>query len=739
MRKILPALLMAASATIVLAQDVFFQPGHPQDILALRFSPDDSQLISFSSSYRAEDDRLCLWDVRTGRLLWMAKTGFIQRRYEFCNLEEFHWSEDGRFIITRSLNGSWQTWDARTGRILSLSDSAPDIRTAEGRRRALDVFEDGADIVIRDPETKAVRRFRSSAGLRDSVTSHDGTLLAEADARNAPAIKITDIWSGRSRRMGPHPNVVSSLAYNPEGTILAAGGGDGTIYLFDASTRQLIRAPAGDSNPVALICFSPNGSRMISCGRYNRLRLWDLAAGHVLAENDAGSSLSGTRTVHRIDWSPDGKTILTVREGELRLWTAETLKPARTLKVKEKYEIRSSHGGLETIWQRDTVPVIDAVFGRDANKIIAEYADGTLRTWDVRSRKQVRRARPGGDYRTFHLSSDGKTIFAAPLKAAKSRPKILDAETGDERASFDLGGLGDVYDFVLSPDGEHAAAALYETLVIVWAIDDPKPLHVVEMGSRGLSALAFSPDGKTLAAGGENQNLMLFDVATGAKLWQLIPDDQPGELETRLSLEKKEQQAAMDELRARRDERAAAETPVFEKQVFITFEHYGAMKNPGSLRFSETGEPDKSRLRTSNKEAEAIWLRLHNDSPLPISLLASVPYLDAMKCEHQFAEGNIIRGLCLDKEISLQLDFEDKDGKAVPPFYDNSFVVNLLPKTSLLFAVPLRDLEESRRFKLRYSFQNAVEKDSYWGLRDLYADYGTEKTLGFSLADIPKP
>ncbi|MEN6311304.1 MAG: WD40 repeat domain-containing protein, partial [Acidobacteriota bacterium] len=590
-----------------------------------------------------------------------------------------------------------------------------------------------------DPETKAFRRFRSSVGLRYSATSHDGTLLAEADTWNAPAIKITDIWSGRSWRLGAHPNVVGSLAYNPEGNILAAGGGDGTIYLFDASTRQLIRALAGDSNPVAMICFSPDGKRLISCDNDNRLKLWDLASGRTLAENVAGASSFGSRTVRRLDWSTDGETILTVREDEVRLWKTEDLKSVRTLKVKEKYEYRSSQKGLGMIVRSDTVPVIDAVFGGYGKKIVAEYADGTLRTWDIRSGKQIRRARLGGSLGPFLFSSDGITILASTREAGRSRLKILDAESGKERASFDPERLGIIHDFVISPDGKHAAGALGEPLVLVWAIGDPKPLHVVEMGAHGFSALAFSPDGKTLAAGGENQNLMLFDVASGARLWQLIPDYQPGELETRLSLERKEHRAAMDELRARRDERAAAETPVFEKQVYITVEHYGVRRNPGSLRFSETGEPDKSRLRTSAKEAEAIWLRLHNDSSLPIKLLASAPYLDAMTCEYKFAEGNIIRGLFPDREIGLRLDFADKDGNAVPPFYDNSFVIKLLPKTSLLFAVYIQQLREGRRFKLRYSFQNAVEKDSSWALIGLYTDYGTEKALKFSLADIPNP
>src|SRR5688500_3284569 len=82
------------------AQETFFQTGHTHDILEVHFSPDDSQLVSYS----AGDGRFILWDVKSGRQLWMSKTSFIRRSDESINLKEFYWSKDGKVLVTKSVN-----------------------------------------------------------------------------------------------------------------------------------------------------------------------------------------------------------------------------------------------------------------------------------------------------------------------------------------------------------------------------------------------------------------------------------------------------------------------------------------------------------------------------------------------------------------------------------------------------------------------------------------------------------
>ena len=80
------------------AQETFFQTGHTNDILEVHFSPDDTQLVSYSGG----DGNFILWDVKSGRQIWTRDTGFIRKADEGTNLKEFYWSKDGKTLVTKS-------------------------------------------------------------------------------------------------------------------------------------------------------------------------------------------------------------------------------------------------------------------------------------------------------------------------------------------------------------------------------------------------------------------------------------------------------------------------------------------------------------------------------------------------------------------------------------------------------------------------------------------------------------
>jgi WD40 repeat protein len=131
------------------AQELRFQFGHTNDILKVTFSPDDTKLISYS----AGDGWLCYWDVTTGQLLWKSKTEFIRKPEERANLEQFGWNKDQTLVYSRSYNGTFQTWDANTGRILSVSEDNPaDTAFAESGNK-ISVTKDYKNFFLTNSET----------------------------------------------------------------------------------------------------------------------------------------------------------------------------------------------------------------------------------------------------------------------------------------------------------------------------------------------------------------------------------------------------------------------------------------------------------------------------------------------------------------------------------------------------------------------------------------------------------
>jgi hypothetical protein len=203
------------------------------------------------------------------------------------------------------------------------------------------------------------------------------------------------------------------------------------------------------------------------------------------------------------------------------------------------------------------------------------------------------------------------------------------------------------------------------------------------------------------------------------------------ELETKLLEQQMLREAELSAARARPEKRAAVDTEEFKKQVFISFDHYGEMTDPGEQRILESGAPRKSKVRKSREEANAIWLRLHNHSPLPIQIPTQSMYLPNPKCFFEFSAGNKILGLCDDREISIWFGLDDKNGKSIPYGFDFGSSAILLPKTSVLFAVPRAALQKGRTLRFDFTFQ-AETDDRKNG------DYGTPKTLRFKEADLPK-
>jgi len=173
----------------------------------------------------------------------------------------------------------------------------------------------------------------------------------------------------------------------------------------------------------------------------------------------------------------------------------------------------------------------------------------------------------------------------------------------------------------------------------------------------------------------------------------------------------------------------------YESKVYITFDHYGDMTPILEQRIAESSEPVKSKARKSALDSDAVWLRLHNDSRLPISVPTQSMYLPNPKCFHAFSDGEKLFGLCDNREISIWTGLEDKDGKQLPFGLDFGSSVILLPHSSALFAVSRAVLNNGNAITISFTFQNLLQKPIDG---NKIGDYGTDKILRFRELDLPK-
>src|ERR1035438_3030537 len=136
--------------------------------------------------------------------------------------------------------------------------------------------------------------------------SPDGKVLAVGGYRE---VRLVDPSSGKVFATLPgHANYVRSLAFNPDGALLAAAGGPpqigGEIKMWDTRTHQLVRTIEGHKDCIYSIAWSPNG-KLIASGSYDKMvKLWDAETGKELRNLQ-----DHIDAVFEVAFSPDGKRL----------------------------------------------------------------------------------------------------------------------------------------------------------------------------------------------------------------------------------------------------------------------------------------------------------------------------------------------------------------------------------------------------------------------------------------------
>lgn len=244
--------------------------------------------------------------------------------------------------------------------------------------------------------------------------SPDGTRLAAlAFLPNVVSSGVVQ-WdiAGNQIAFFPHPladnrgdglsSGMQGVAYSPDGTRLASGRGDGTIFIWDANgmDTQTPLILSGHTGELSDLIFSPDGTRLYSlCYQDGTVRGWDAQSGESLwtIESDVNQNITA------IALAPDGNKLVTVANGDhtLRFWDTATGK--HTGSITDALPNGAEAFGVVLIYRGDLLAAMSAF----------SYASPPytlLRFWDAASNALV------GEYRVdvyehdMAFSADGKTL-----------------------------------------------------------------------------------------------------------------------------------------------------------------------------------------------------------------------------------------------------------------------------------------------------------------------------------------
>lgn len=186
---------------------------------------------------------------------------------------------------------------------------------------------------IREAPVKGSRPPMRTDQMNVVVRSALVLLLAVSISRSAPADAP---FRPLSREVG-HRRTIGALAVCPKAPVLASGGWDHQVLLWDLVERKVARRLTGHADWVSALAWSPDGAWLASGSRDGTTRLWDRASGRTL------QVLKGhPNGVTAIAFAPDGRQIATVGfDGALRLWNPTT--------GVETHSVRISTGALRQV------------------------------------------------------------------------------------------------------------------------------------------------------------------------------------------------------------------------------------------------------------------------------------------------------------------------------------------------------------------------------------------------------
>jgi len=297
-------------------------------------------------------------------------------------------------------------------------------------------------------------------------------------------------------------DIVRSVAFTPDGTILAAAGGnsdDFSIHIWEAASGQSLGTLDGHTGIIWGVAFSPDGQMLASVSSDKTAKIWDWRNRTLL------KSLDFPHEVSSVSFSPDGQTLAVGGVDELQnqiqnaaIWTFSVGSWNPVRKFSEYLNIAALAYSPDGRW------LIGG--GTSRNVQVWQASDGAP-LFTLNHAHQVLKAAISPDSSTVATATCETTVNDVCMDGGVW---LWDLRTG--KLIQKLKGFPDVVESVaFSVDGSSLIVASRNGTLRVYAISDYQPRFDATPGG-GIEALALSPDGGLLATGGANGEVQLWKI-----------------------------------------------------------------------------------------------------------------------------------------------------------------------------------------------------------------------------------
>jgi WD domain, G-beta repeat len=286
-----------------------------------------------------------------------------------------------------------------------------------------------------------------------------------------------------------HTASVGSVAFSPDGNLVASGSVDNTMRLWKVDQGQLLRTMQGHPFPILSLKFTPNGANLISGSMDGQIRIWQVLNGSLVRAVDAHAGW-----VNSLDVSKDGRMIVSGSDDfTVRLWRLPNGSPIDTIdegmaavtsvafspdgnslafsEANGTVRLRRTSGEWLFILKSTLIEATSVAFSPDGSLLAAGFSDGTIRIW--------------------------RTVDGNLAQAWKGHPLATT-------------------DVAFSPDGSWLVSSSQDGTLRLWKFTDqtfqtvPSVIYSGHVGE--VRCVDFSPLGDRIVSGGADHSLRIWSL-----------------------------------------------------------------------------------------------------------------------------------------------------------------------------------------------------------------------------------
>jgi len=455
----------------------------PDRMTVARFAPTGPLVVTAGTGHVAR-----VWNTQTGELVHKLvghSSGITDAEFSDSDLQ----------IVTASTDESARVWETGTGLLVG-------VLTGQQNFVLRAVFSPSGEWVATASRDRVARIFEPNGTLRVSLVGHrdrvtdvafnaDGTSIATASNDGTARL-----WDPRVQPdlvgLGRRPGKVTAVAFTQDGRWIISAGASGTVWVWRIGKPHPPIAVLRPTGRVLAAAISGDGRRCATAAPDGSVRVQEVSDGRTVAVIRNG------RAVRGLALSRDGRRLAVVgTNGHTYMWDVDGRK------------------SLGTVGAR----ALTASFSADGGRLVTGGSDAIAHIWDVESGKPVTPPLVGHRdlITSAAFSHNGRYVVTT---SRDHDARIWDARTGRLLGTPLAGSYAQINSAAFSSDDRWVVTA-GPAAAGIWDVSTGRRLLAVN-GHDALTAVALSPHGWRIAAGGLHGSVKTYDCRICGNIDDLV-------------------------------------------------------------------------------------------------------------------------------------------------------------------------------------------------------------------------